>query len=189
MGSRAIVSGIAALTLGAAMLPASGFARGGSDDHAGFFAGARAPHVRPLFAGMPRPAGVAVLRVRPVAHRPRLGVACFGGSAIPPVMIRVPSAGAMAGLVPPFSVPLVAPVGWPVVVMPDCATRVFTGVPVYWPEAAGTEWGPGGDEMAGPALPPVAPAPYRDPTPITPDSPVTACRPVPFGYHCDWPSQ
>jgi hypothetical protein len=64
-------------------------------------------------------------------------------------------------------------------------------MPVYYPEAAVAGWTLGDDAATAPARSDVAPVVQESigqTKLVMPDSPVAACRPVPFGYHCDWPS-
>ena len=97
-------------------------------------------------------------------------------------MIALPPTTGLASPEPAF----------PFVVTPACVFPALVGVPLYWPEVAATGWVPLDGGFSRVVALPLA----REPEPTAPDttvamadSPVAACRPVPFGFHCDWPSE
>jgi len=211
MCHRAVLVAIAAAAVGLANVSAPALARGGGGGggggHGGFAAGRAfmgfGTHARTF-----RTPGNSALqrsgRVVIVSHSNPSGRVL---SPIRPEVIRVPSSFGSGVLIPPFTTPIVPPIGsvttvpWfaglPAVVTPWGYASAFGagffgsgfigGAPtnVYVAEAPANPPGLSEPPQAATGVPQAGPT---DATPAEPNSPLAACHPVPSGYYCNWPS-
>nr|WP_294555733.1 hypothetical protein [uncultured Rhodopila sp.] len=186
---------IAAAAAGAACLPASALARGGSGGHGGT-ASHGAAVVRGARGGVFYAHGaIAATRGGTAAGLYRTRVTARVLTPIRPEVINVAAALGTGGINPPFTgTPIVPPfgagaayTGLPVVVTPFAGTPVFgyginNGVAAESPRAFSTPF----------TLPVAAfgvPAPgVAEAGPADPNALHGTCHPVPYGYHCDWSS-
>jgi hypothetical protein len=213
MGHRVILTAMAIAAIGLGYSPDSALARGGgggyggSGGHGGFagrsgfsaFSGRAGLFHAPgrLAAGhfaaghfVPRGSGFA-LGFSGLIRPDLTGVSRFPSRIIRPEVIAVPPMAGSGAIVPPFTVPVVPPFGaaggnalpggLPVIVTPFVETTPFgsgfigraTGLPDLSRAQAASLRNAPRDGVSNEAQP---------------SGPLAACHPVPYGYHCDWPS-
>jgi len=211
---RGILAGLAVVAAGVAVSIAPASARGGPGGHVGFVHGFVARGGRmAATANLDRwaadrggfragvvialpPAGVINRRVRDGVIGQRPFASCFATGRIRQRVIPVLFSVGPAAIIPPLGQPSAvasfvdppvggpSPVRLPLVMTPGCGSRASAGGSTFYNPAVVT-----------------APVPVSVPVPVAavPDSDAThagagvtslpaACRAVPNGYHCDWPS-
>ncbi|PPQ29327.1 hypothetical protein [Rhodopila globiformis] len=192
MRQRVILSVIAIAAIGLGHVPAPALARGGGGGHAGFGAhgifAARSGFGR--HAGLRAAAGGFVLRGggrapggAGFARRSRFAARPIQPEAIQPEVIVVPPVGGTGAIVPPFTGPIVMPFGAGV------STALNGGFPgVVTSFAAPLASGPPDAARAREAARRSAAGDGGASSGSQPSRSLTACYPIPNGYHCNWPS-
>jgi hypothetical protein len=162
------MAGLAVVAFGVAVSNTPAFARGGSAGHVGFVQGFVARGVNAGVVIGSQPAGVVMRRVRYGAIAPRSFSSCVAPAlALGPSHVRLP-----------------------VVMAPVCGSPASTGASTFYYPPVVTAPAPVATDAVQVSEGSVATGPDTDATNAgaVATSLPAACRPIPNGYHCDWPS-